>query len=257
MLRQDFTKKSLLRVTTINEIIKYSLGRDSSEYEKILESYSNKITADDFCFSSIEKKEINGKTVYFANVPEEHYALKKISHDIKRLYKIKTQIRDDICEQVLRLLETTSSYGIIKIDIKSFYESISYEKILEKLERDKLLSSKSIMLLKTLSRLNFIGLPRGLSLSPVLSEIFMRDIDEGIKEIPGVYYYSRYVDDIFILTTKRHETIFERIREILFQAKININKKTFVKDISEAASSQNNTISFDYLGYKYNITNKL
>ncbi|WP_321409988.1 antiviral reverse transcriptase Drt3a [Tolumonas auensis] len=257
MLRQDFTIRSLLGVTTRNEIIKFSLGRNISEYEKSLEPYSKSITDNNFVIKSIVKKIIHSKTIYCAETPEEYFALKKITHDIKRLYKIRTQNRDDICEQVLRLLEATSRYGIIKIDIKSFYESIDYKSVLSKLDKDKLLSAKSISLLKNLIGLNIVGLPRGLSISPVLSEIFMRDIDTKIKGISGVFYYSRYVDDIFVLTTKEHALIFSEIQKIFSKEKIQVNKKTFKCDIPEAHLNKNKKIAFDYLGYKYNITNEI
>lgn len=257
MLRQDFTTRSLLGVTTRNEIIKFSLGRNISEYEKSLELYSKAITDNNFTIKSIVKKIIHNKTIYCAENPEEYYALKKITHDIKRLYKIRTQNRDDICEQVLRLLEATSKYGIIKIDIKSFYESIDYKSVLNKLDKDKLLSAKSILLLNNLINLTIIGLPRGLSISPVLSEIFMRDIDTKIKAISGVFYYSRYVDDIFILTTKENELVFNAIQKIFSKEKIQTNKKTFKCEIPEAHLNENKKIAFDYLGYKYNITNKI
>ncbi|TOB16812.1 hypothetical protein CGK11_24245, partial [Vibrio parahaemolyticus] len=75
------------------------------------------------------------------------------------------------------ILETSSDYGVIRVDIKSFYESINYPDILEKIKTDKLLTSKSIDFLDNLQYLKVKGLPRGLSISPVLSEIFMRDID--------------------------------------------------------------------------------
>ncbi|PSW27632.1 hypothetical protein CTM70_20280, partial [Photobacterium phosphoreum] len=167
---------------------------------------------------------------------------------LKRLYKIKTINRDDISEQVLRILETSSDYGIIRIDIKEFYESISYDYILDKLKSDKLLISKSIAFLDDLLNLKAKGLPRGLSISPVLSEIFMRDIDLSIKEIPGVYYYSRYVDDIFIFTTKEYSIIQNKLKDILKEYNLRTNNKTFVDNIFMAPNDLNTEVTFDYLG---------
>ncbi|MCD9509717.1 antiviral reverse transcriptase Drt3a [Photobacterium phosphoreum] len=256
MLRQEFTTQSLLRITTRNEIIKFELGRDKDEYKVSLEAYSNIINDSSFKIKDIRTTKIKSKTVFSAESAEEHYCIKKIASDLKRLYKIKTINRDDISEQVLRILETSSDYGIIRIDIKEFYESISYDYILDKLKSDKLLISKSIAFLDDLLNLKAKGLPRGLSISPVLSEIFMRDIDLSIKEIPGVYYYSRYVDDIFIFTTKEYSIIQNKLKDILKEYNLRTNNKTFVDNIFMAPNDLNTEVKFDYLGYKYIITSK-
>ncbi|HFD4039298.1 TPA: antiviral reverse transcriptase Drt3a [Vibrio parahaemolyticus] len=256
MLRQEFTTRSLLRITTKNEIIKFGLGRDKEEYKVCLENFSNIINDPSFKIKNIQKTKIKNKIVFFTDSPEEHYCIKKISSDIKRLYKIKTINRDDISEQVLRILETSSDYGVIRVDIKSFYESINYPDILEKIKTDKLLTSKSIDFLDNLQYLKVKGLPRGLSISPVLSEIFMRDIDLKIREIPGVYYYSRYVDDIFILTSKEYSIIQDKLKLILNKYNLSTNNKTFVNNIPIAPNNSNFDVNFDYLGYKYNITSK-
>ncbi|MBY7873705.1 RNA-directed DNA polymerase [Vibrio fluvialis] len=254
MLRQDFTTKSLLRVTTKNEIIKFNLGREEKDYKLRLDEISSNINSKSFKIEKISVTKIRNKKVFYTNFPEEHYCIKKIASDLKRLYRVKTFNRDDISEQVLRILETSSSYGIIRIDIKSFYESISYEYVLDKLNRDKLLSYKSICFLEQLTEFNSIGLPRGLAISPVLSEIYMRDVDSRIREIPGIYYYSRYVDDIFIFTSKDCSSVKVKLDHILKCYNLKTNNKTFLSNVEIAPNFLSSDISFDYLGYKYIIT---
>ncbi|MCR9494840.1 MULTISPECIES: antiviral reverse transcriptase Drt3a [Vibrio harveyi group] len=251
MLRQDFSTRSLLNVTTKNEIIKFQLGRNRSEYILELDKISEDIENNGFNLSNINTTKIGGKTVYYTDEPGEHYCLKKISSDLKRLYKISTSNRDDITEQVLKILETSSSYGLIRIDIKSFYESIDYEKLIIKLNEKKLLSSESSSILSSLKNLASNGLPRGLSISPVLSEIFMINIDTQIRSIPGVYYYSRYVDDIFILSTKKYEEVKSSLDHILKINSLETNNKTFIKNIPSVRDKKKTKVSFDYLGYKY------
>ncbi len=128
MLRQDFSEKSLLRITSKNEIIKFALGRDKEEYVENLKQCSLVINSPSFSLVNIHKKKINNKDIFYVEDVEEHYCIKKISSDIKRLYRVITHNRDDISEQVLRVLETGSEFGVIKADVKSFYESISYKK---------------------------------------------------------------------------------------------------------------------------------
>ncbi|EGH68896.1 hypothetical protein PSYAC_29236, partial [Pseudomonas syringae pv. actinidiae str. M302091] len=40
----------------------------------------------------------------------------------------------------------------------------------------------------------------GLALSATITEIVMQDFDNSIKELDGVFYYGRYVDDIIVVT---------------------------------------------------------
>ncbi|TOB16806.1 hypothetical protein CGK11_24250, partial [Vibrio parahaemolyticus] len=63
MLRQEFTTRSLLRITTKNEIIKFGLGRDKEEYKVCLENFSNIINDPSFKIKNIQKTKIKNKIV--------------------------------------------------------------------------------------------------------------------------------------------------------------------------------------------------
>jgi hypothetical protein len=43
------------------------------------------------------------------------------------------------------------------------------------------------------------GVPRGVGISSYLSELYMENIDNEIRNLQDVIYYARYVDDIFII----------------------------------------------------------
>ncbi len=126
--------------------------------------------------------------------------------------------------------------------------------MLDKLKHDKLLSSKSIKFLSDMSAVTNDGLPRGLAISPVMSEIYMRDVDSKIREIQGVYYYVRYVDDIFIFTTVECERVFQELKSIFEDYDLNLNKKTIKFNVPVVSSYRAFSRSFDYLGYKYRVT---
>jgi hypothetical protein len=51
------------------------------------------------------------------------------------------------------------------------------------------------------------GVPRGMSISATLSEIYMRKFDKCIRRFSGVYYYARFVDDIIIFTNSLSSAI--------------------------------------------------
>ncbi|MFM5745255.1 antiviral reverse transcriptase Drt3a [Aeromonas veronii] len=259
MLKQDFSINSLLKITERNEIIKFSLGRNADDYKEALVAISEEISAPSFHIKNVLTKKIKDKNLFFTEIASEHYALKKITRDLKRLYKIQFSNRDDIAEQVLKVIETSAPYSIVRIDIKSFYESISFENVLIKQSNDKLLSAKSILIIKKLyDNLATLGLPRGLSISPVLSEIFMRDFDRKVREIKGVYYYARYVDDIIIVSFDSNEHIYKELMSTVKSFNLNINEKLYKNDIGIANNVQTSIqAKFDYLGYKYIITNNM
>jgi hypothetical protein len=257
MLKQDFSTKSLLRITGRSEIIKFSLGRNPDDYKEKLTEVSETISSEPFTFSKITKKIISKKIIYCTDDANEHYALKKISNDLKRLYRLTFSNRDEISEQVLKLLETASAYSIIRIDIKSFYESVSFGEVLSKISNDKLLSAKSISLIQQLHQSTCKGLPRGLSISPILSEIFMRDFDRKIRGIQNVYYYARYVDDIIIISFEKSQKIYDALCSVVSEFNLSINEKLYKSDIC-IVNNESSEIrySFDYLGYKYIIKNQ-
>jgi len=252
MLRQDFSINSLLKITTKNEIIKFKLGRNEPEYKVSLQAISEYLINEKQIIDNLYCKKERNKIIYSTKSANTHYALKKISVDLKKLYKIEVPHREDISEQIYRIFEQSSNFSIIRLDIKSFYENIKYELILNKINKDKLLSVKSINILKELTKFIDKGLPRGLSISPILSEIFMKDIDNEIKNIKDVYYYARYVDDIIIISPNNYESILQKTIEILSKYNLKTNNKKYFKNI-ESVDNKKKSISssFDYLGYKY------
>ncbi|WP_168732561.1 antiviral reverse transcriptase Drt3a [Desulfovibrio desulfuricans] len=213
----------------------------------------------------------NQKRVYVINDYDDSIVLRKIASDIKRIYQLFPPSRNEIVEQVISLLKDGSSYSILRTDIKSFFESIPLEKIISKLSDDGLLSPKSLSIIKNLYR-NEDGttsFKRGFSTSSILSELYMRSFDRKIKEIDGVYYYNRFVDDIVIFTTKDTKHLLTIIATLLGEnLKLN-EKKTSItilpcekyqtkgyykhKKCNESEQCKYNNKSFNYLGYNFTI----
>jgi len=100
---------------------------------------------------------------------------------------------------------------ILQFDIKDFYEEFGQEGILEKVLSDSLLSHHSKRLLKDLFAAPGLkrckGLPRGVCVSATLSEIAMREFDRDVRQLNGVYYYARYVDDIIVFAYRDTKSI--------------------------------------------------
>lgn len=254
MLNQTFDAKTLLKLTTKRDIINFELGRNTTEYNNSLEKVASHINSTMFSFDSLRFYSYKGKSVYTIDSVAEHYALKKISDNIRRIYKIKFSSKDEIVNQVVNILADTSSYNIIRLDVKDFFERINFSEIILKLESDNILSESSLKILKKLKNKlppDFIGVPRGLSISSVLSEIFMEEIDANIRSIKSVYFYARYVDDIIIISHSNEVSIqlFERI---FSKKELSLNEKT--SHIKVPVINQiDKELDFSFLGYHYAI----
>src|SRR5699024_10410218 len=79
---------------------------------------------------------------------------------------------------------------------------------------------------------NAKGLPRGIGVSAFLSELFMRDIDNQIRNLTDLVYYARYVDDIVAVFIPKSTTIeknrmkryFVKIKDIVKEKGIKLNR---------------------------------
>lgn len=132
----------------------------------------------------------------------QNLVLRKLHRNIKRIYTVQQADRNTIVKQMKLLLAENVEMRIVRLDVRHFYESIGRQHILTKLIDDARLSHHSLVLLQSLFNDPAIaagtGLPRGLGLSAVLSELYMRYFDLDFKKIEGVYYYARFVDDIIV-----------------------------------------------------------
>jgi hypothetical protein len=183
--------------------------------------------------------------------------IRKLNDNIKRIYKDEQANRRVIIDQVKTLLEETCPFWILKTDIKSFYESIDRDRLINKLKNDSILSFHSLQVLNKIF-LNPIlaestGLPRGMSISSTLSEIYMRKFDNWIKTSEGVFYYARFVDDIII---------FSYSKEKLESLRNNLNCQLKVLDLNLEINEKKtppiydgccitSTMPLEYLGYSF------
>lgn len=193
---------------------------------------------------------------------QNYLTLKQLQYNFRKLYKVKQANRFAILSQLKGLLGDGFPKFVIRTDIQNFYESIPHDKVLKKLNEENLLTfySKKILfqIFAEYRRLSGsdCGLPRGIGLSAYLSELFMRDVDNEIKSLPGVSYYARYVDDIVIIfTPEKNETcgFLAKIKEIIeTKYKLLLNPtKTKKYDLLETPSSK----LLEYLGYKIKFGN--
>ena len=228
-----------------------------------LEEVSSNVCAKDFSFGIREVDIGRPKKVFVAErSAETHFALKQIQHNIRRLYKVKQANRHEIICQLRELLADAMPKYIVRTDISSFYESIPRRILLGKLRNDPLLTLQSKKIIRRIlyeySQITGrdVGLPRGIGISAYLAELYMRDIDNSIRNHPGVLYYARYVDDIVIIFCPPPNVgtrIFLQLVARSFRRMgLKRNRdKTQILNVSSKAS-----YSLTYLGYKFEVKPK-
>lgn len=156
-----------------------------------------------FLENGIKEISISGKRgVKFKSI-EDRVISRLLVKNIKKSYKIRTVNRNEIIKNLINHLKDGSPYNITRLDIKSFYESIDFNHLLNRINLEGKISRYNINLLhkfkQSLDDKNIKGLPRGISLSATLAELCLQSIDSYFLKRKDVFFYSRFVDDILII----------------------------------------------------------
>lgn len=159
-----------------------------------LHRVSDKVTSPPFKLSLERDDDILDKAVYkTARSLETILTLKQLQYNFRKLYKVKQSNRYHIVSQLKCVLNDGFPKIIVKTDISSFYESIPQDKLMEKINNENLLTYLSRRFIqqilteyKVLSGEDS-GIPRGIGISPYLSELYMRDVDSKIRKLPKCF----------------------------------------------------------------------
>lgn len=190
---------------------------------------------------------------------------------IKYLYSCISDKFEDVIKNILlpqqiikKVKDSKSQYdSFIKVDIQNFFPSINHEillnKLMSKIDDEKILNliskviTQSTVDVKTpfkqrVKYNNKIGVPQGLSISGLLSEIYLFDLVQKYTNKENLEFF-RYVDDVLIFCnkndiekiTKELKNDFEELKLTIHDFEANSNKSSF-GDIIE---------SFEFLGYRF------
>lgn len=215
MLNQTFSSKNFLRLLQKRDVINYDLGEGVEDYTQKLEAIAATITGDSFQFSPFKKYDLSHGSVISPSCLQDDFALRKLNDNIKRVFNVKTIDRNRIIPQVKVLLAETGEYWLQKLDLKRFFESISRQEVLRIICDDPRLSYESKKILEKLFAspdvLKGTGLPRGISLSSTLSELYMQKFDTACRMLDKCYFYTRYVDDIILLFHEDPKNVLDEL----------------------------------------------
>lgn len=207
---------------------------------------------------------LRGKAIFCLSNLATELVARKLSSNLKRLVKPNDRGRSAIVGKLHLLLEEGIPFRVYRLDIKSFYESFTNTEVAAKIDQLAALSphSKSLVhsLLANHKEMGGAGVPRGLALGAILSDLMMEDFDRDIFSNHNVYFYARYVDDIIVITSCQEQVMLftHRIKAALPAGlELNLNKKTIVDAPKRVAPKmppiKQKLLRFDYLGYCFSV----
>jgi RNA-directed DNA polymerase len=148
---------------------------------------------------------------------------------------------------------------IIDIDLRAYFDNVQHSLLLEKVARriqDAAVMGLLKMILKATGKK---GVPQGGVISPVLSNLYLTEVDRMLEKAiattrHGKYtyvQYARFADDLVILidSYQRHDwlvrAVERRLREELAKLRVEINEdKSRMVDLAKGGS-------FSFLGFEY------
>ncbi len=148
---------------------------------------------------------------------------------------------------------------VIDLDLKSYFDTVKHHILLAKIA-ERITDEKIMRLLKQMLKIGGReGVPQGSVLSPLMSNIYLNELDKMLEKAKettreGKYThveYARFADDVVILVDGHHRWdwlwtgINKRLREELDKIQVHINEeKTRQLDLIKGDS-------FSFLGFEF------
>ena len=116
----------------------------SAAIDELMDEISQKVLKPSFKIDLSQKSGPKGKPVFCIDAkPETFFVIKQLQRNIHRIYGVKQANRHELVCQLRDMLWSQFPYELVRTDISSFYESIDRKRLVEKLDRDQLLSPAS------------------------------------------------------------------------------------------------------------------
>ena len=231
----------------------------SAAIDEAMDEISLKVLRPGFKIELSQKTGPKGKPVYcIDSTPETFFVIKQLQRNIHRIYGVKQANRHDLVCQVRDTVGTKFPFEMVRTDISSFYESIDRNRLIKKLDQDQLLSPSSKKFIsQVLDSYGAIsgaatGIPRGVGISAYLAELYLRPVDKGIRAIPGLVLYCRFVDDVVAIFARPSTGVDlgpyqNRVIKVFTENRLAHNPdKTFEFDLKSPEPKK-----FEYLGYRF------
>jgi RNA-directed DNA polymerase len=148
--------------------------------------------------------------------------------------------------------EIPNNTFVFRTDVKSYYESINHEILLDKLSvyiKDKMVMNLLSQYLKRSVESGGLfkdikqGISSGCPLSPLISSFYLYELDKEMEDKP--VFYRRYMDDIIILSPSRW-----KLRKAIKTVNQHFEKLK-LKQHPDKTTIGRITNGFDFLGYQF------
>lgn len=244
-LASNWTTKS---IQTSNEASKFLKKRNVNVHKIYKRVKEKKYKFKKFNQRKIAKTNGKHRTVYNANFTDSitlHILFKYLQKHLDPCFPLSAiafrtgkNLRSKALKFAYHFHNTESpDLKSAKIDIKSYYDNVDTNILINKLENFNLEESAMALLRNIFSMYNF--LPQGIASMNLLANLYLSEIDSKYIKI-GQYF--RYADDIFIILEKIDpRVILNEIEKDLTKLKLEINKSK-----SQIISPHEN---FEYLGF--------
>ncbi|MFA1822980.1 reverse transcriptase domain-containing protein [Virgibacillus oceani] len=251
-------------------ILKPSTGIDGinkETFEKNITYYINvinrKVTNNTFKFTPYKEKLITkgkGKAPRVISIPtiRDKLTLSIVHRILSNAFAedINFELVQTVISKVKETLNNSNYNYFIKIDIEKFYDNINHDILISKVKR-KVRKKELINLISNAIKTPTIssttrkpytknkrGVPQGLSISNILANIYMNNLDR-VFENQNAFAYFRYVDDVLIICNKAGK---EKIESKLEKHIKNLGL-TYNKDKKQYGFLSQ---EFSFLGYNFN-----
>jgi RNA-directed DNA polymerase len=172
-------------------------------------------------------------------------------------YRPKKSAQDAI-RRVSEAILTGKTY-VIDLDLRSYFDTVRHHivlrKVADRINDDKVMQLLNLILKASGKR----GVPQGGVISPLLSNLYLNDVDKMLERAKTVTHYrqwavveyARFADDMVVLVSAHPKqrwlrgAVEKRLREELGKLEVEVNEdKTYRADLSRGES-------FGFLGFEF------
>lgn len=250
-----YTKDSLTKLITRNDIVEYGIATAQEEADAINRIQSKlQSKTQPFSFKVFTK---NGRRMCKPLDIETAILVRKVNKDFSDLTKTKVADRVGTISALKSICSEGLPMTIIRLDIKKFYQSVDTKEILACAcggIKSTYALRRNLEHYLNWSRDHVKGIPTGVALSSSLAEYYlMEHLDKMAVSLPGLHFYRRYVDDIIIVCSSRRSSseYIQDLKEIL-PDELEFNSEPDKHDLLKLHTPQDYGC-FNYLGYKFSI----
>jgi len=254
MSKQIFSAKALSAVVRAGDSRQFDVDLKGAG-AAIIQAASDEALKGAINLANFKKTKLKGKECVSYKEYSTALLLRVLTRYYTRRLRVSLRARDRIVRGVIEtLLDGTPVYAVRR-DITSFYESVTVaplrRKLLFEIPGSALIRNYLKAYFKAHCETSERGLPRGVGLSALLAEVSMREFDNKVRAIPGVYKYYRYSDDILIFSTRPSKDLDAAIGQAL-PAGMQFNGKKSSETLFPGKTKGPPTKqSLEYLGYNF------